>query len=300
VDFKKKLAIVEINGMEIEVFMGESLFNNVNYYYEKAKQCELKSEKTKNALSMISKKMAPKQDVVKVEKRKPYWFEKFHFVPLNNYIVIGGKNAQQNEIIVKKHLTNLYFHCSVQGGSSVALEPQKIVVDGLVNVDNSEIAALVSLCMSKCWDARVVQPVFSVAADQVSKSAPTGEFITKGSFVIRGKKNEINVFRLEYGVGILFRITSPESSDSLHFSVDPIGEIEHAMVVTAPWSLIKTYKYKAKLVFGLSKKGQIAKDLMKKFAAEAEGDQKEFIRKIHIDEYLNVLIGNAKLGKFKD
>lgn len=42
--------------------------------------------------------------------------------------------------------------------------------------------------------------------DQVSKSAPTGEYLTTGSFMIRGKKNYLTQSQLIMGLGIMFRL----------------------------------------------------------------------------------------------
>ena len=37
--------------------------------------------------------------------RKPYWFERFHwFVSSENYLVLSGRDAQQNELLVKRYL----------------------------------------------------------------------------------------------------------------------------------------------------------------------------------------------------
>lgn len=41
---------------------------------------------------------------------------------------------------------------------------------------------------------------------QVSKSAPSGEYLPTGSFMIRGKKNFLNPPKLELGLGLLFKI----------------------------------------------------------------------------------------------
>jgi len=46
-----------------------------------------------------------------------YWFEKFHwFISTENFLVIAGRDAQQNEMIVKKYLdvhTDIYVHAGV-------------------------------------------------------------------------------------------------------------------------------------------------------------------------------------------
>jgi hypothetical protein len=53
-----------------------------------------------------------------------------------------------------------------------------------------------------------------VNADQVSKSAPTGEFLSTGSFMVRGKKNFLPPAQLLLGFGVLFRIS--EESKARH------------------------------------------------------------------------------------
>lgn len=42
--------------------------------------------------------------------------------------------------------------------------------------------------------------------DQVSKTAPTGEYLTTGSFMIRGKKNFLPPSHLILGLSFLFRL----------------------------------------------------------------------------------------------
>lgn len=321
VDFKKNTAQIRLGDRDVDVCIDKNVHYNISRYYEKAKACELKIERTHNAIKKLAKKVVAERKPMAAEKRKPYWFEKFHFVLLPGKIVLSGKNAQQNEILVKKFLRGLYFHCSVQGGSSVILETFNCVMNaGSEEYENASrlfgeseiirIAGEVALCMSKCWDMRIPHPVFYVNADQVSKSAPTGEYLAKGSFLIRGKKNDIQVYRLEYGVGILFRVEgplnnaaesagSPEEGERLYFSTDPrTRKIVHSMVVTGPWSLLRQYKYKAKLVQGNAKKGKLVKELQALFNKESDGAENEFIRKIHVDEYMNVLFPNIRLGKF--
>jgi hypothetical protein len=44
--------------------------------------------------------------------RKPAWYERFHwFISSENYLVISGRDAQQNELIVKR-----YFRCGRRFG----------------------------------------------------------------------------------------------------------------------------------------------------------------------------------------
>ena len=49
-------------------------------------------------------------------------------------------------------------------------------------------------------------PILLFSTSQVSKSAPTGEYLTTGSFMIRGKKNYLPPSHLILGFGILFKL----------------------------------------------------------------------------------------------
>lgn len=68
--------------------------------------------------------------------------------------------------------------------------------------------------ISIAWDAKVVAGAWWVNNDQVSKTAPTGEYLTTGSFMIRGKKNYLPPCQLVMGLGFLFRLE--ESSIERH------------------------------------------------------------------------------------
>jgi predicted ribosome quality control (RQC) complex YloA/Tae2 family protein len=46
-----------------------------------------------------------------------------------------------------------------------------------------------SVCRSGAWNQKVITSAFWVYSEQVSKTAPSGEYLTTGSFMIRGKKN---------------------------------------------------------------------------------------------------------------
>jgi hypothetical protein len=71
-------------------------------------------------------------------------------------------------------------------------------------------AAVFEVCHSRAWDAKIITEVYWVQADQVSKTPPTGLYISTGSFIIRGKRNFITPNKLELGFTLMFSL-SPES-----------------------------------------------------------------------------------------
>ncbi|KAJ2892348.1 hypothetical protein GGI21_005635, partial [Coemansia aciculifera] len=72
-------------------------------------------------------------------------------------------------------------------------------------------AGIMSVCQSRAWDAKIVTSAWWVEAAQVSKTAPTGEYLSTGSFMIRGKKHFLPPTQLVYGFGFLFRLADDES-----------------------------------------------------------------------------------------
>lgn len=59
--------------------------------------------------------------------RRSFWFEKFRwFVTTDNYLVLSGRDMQQNEMLVKRYLKrgDLYVHADVHGAATtVGLMP---------------------------------------------------------------------------------------------------------------------------------------------------------------------------------
>jgi hypothetical protein len=68
-----------------------------------------------------------------------------------------------------------------------------------------------TICKSSAWNSRMVTSAWWVESHQVSKTAPTGEYLTVGSFMIRGKKTFLPPTQLEMGLGVLFRLGDDES-----------------------------------------------------------------------------------------
>jgi predicted ribosome quality control (RQC) complex YloA/Tae2 family protein len=54
-------------------------------------------------------------------------------------------------------------------------------------------AGTMAICNSAAWDAKVVTSAWWVNHDQVSKTAPSGEYLTTGSFMIRGQYRQFKL-----------------------------------------------------------------------------------------------------------
>lgn len=168
--------------------------------------------KAKQQLAEAQKK---KQRIQVMPNRKTYWFEKFAwFITSDNYLVVAGQDAQQNEQLVKKYLRpgDAYLHAEVHGAATCILRAKRRRrSDGKTQVIPLSDQALreagtFTTCRSSAWSSKMVCSAYWVESHQVSKTAPTGEYLTVGSFMIRGRKNFLPPSSLEMGMGVLFRL----------------------------------------------------------------------------------------------
>jgi len=211
----------------VTVFIKESAHGNARNMFAAYRASKEKEEKTMEASTMalkaaeakaklqLAEAQKKKQRVQVLPQRKAYWFEKFAwFITSDNYLVVAGKDAQQNEQLVKRYLRpgDAYLHAEVHGAATCILRAKRRRrKDGKTQVMPLSDQALrdagtFTICRSAAWSSKMVTSAYWVESHQVSKTAPTGEYLTVGSFMIRGRKNFLPASSLEMGLGVLFRL----------------------------------------------------------------------------------------------
>ena len=187
---------------------------NAENYYEKSKKAKRKTkgaliaiENTKKQLEEIKSKKDSAMENISVPKKRVKknlkWYEKLRwFVSSDNVLVVGGRDANSNESVVKKYLepNDIYLHADIHGATSTAIKLNGNKLNDNLLKESGEFAASFSSAWSKGFTS---QDVFWVHPDQVSKTPEAGEFLAKGSFVIRGHRNYIRGARLKLAVGIV-------------------------------------------------------------------------------------------------
>ena len=133
-------------------------------------------------------------------KTKEYWFERYKwFITSNGHLVIAGRDAHSNDKLVKKHLkaTEKFAHADIHGA------PSTVIVNGAeADEEEMEEVCAFALSHSKAWMTGAQEgTAYWVLPDQVSKMPQSGEFVPRGAFVIRGKRNYIYHLPLELAVG---------------------------------------------------------------------------------------------------
>ncbi|CAF1615595.1 unnamed protein product [Adineta ricciae] len=207
--------------VRVDVDLALTAFANAKRYFEHKKQSSQKHQRTieagekaiKSASKRTNELLKEVERVATVTKaRKVYWFEKFYwFISSDNYIVLGGRDQQQNELLVKRHLRpgDLYVHADLHGATSVVI---KNPTGDEVPPRTLQEAGILACCHSAAWEAKVPAPAYWVKHDQVSKSAPTGEYITTGAFMIRGKRNYLPSTPLNFGFALLFKFDESDQA----------------------------------------------------------------------------------------
>jgi predicted ribosome quality control (RQC) complex YloA/Tae2 family protein len=178
--------------MRIRLFLDKPLHESAAAYYEEAKEVRKKAkgveeaiEQTKKELKEHQKKKEEQKKQIRIKAEKK-WFEKFHyFMTSGNRMAIGGRNAQQNDLVFSKHMDSkdLFFHADIQGGTAL------IVKDGTTAMEKElKECAQFAASFSKAWDnANAMVDVYSVKKEQLSKHAHGG-YIPAGAFAIIGRR----------------------------------------------------------------------------------------------------------------
>ncbi len=119
----------------VEILIDETVHQNAQRYYKKARKIKEKLEGAKNAVmeteEILSREIKKKEKsdskgkVVSLKRQKKLWFERYKWTIVDNMrFLIGGKDAKSNDTIVKKHLktNDLYFHADLHGAPSCVLK----------------------------------------------------------------------------------------------------------------------------------------------------------------------------------
>lgn len=196
----------------ITLEINKTIEQNAALYYEKAKKIKKKIEGAKKALEETKKKLEKLEkerakeekkqiSTTKVIKTKKEWYEKFRwFISSEGLLVIGGRDATTNEIIIKKHTDkdDLVFHTDMVGSPFF-----------IIKADNKKVgektikeAADATVTFSRAWRLGLQgSSVFYCKPEQLTKQAPPGEYILRGGFVTKGKLNYIEN-KINCAVGI--------------------------------------------------------------------------------------------------
>jgi predicted ribosome quality control (RQC) complex YloA/Tae2 family protein len=197
VAFHPDEAAVEIDmGKKVKIFVHETVEQNAGRYYDVIKK--FKKKKVGALLAMKTfkpKKKAIHHDIVPMKK---LWYHRFRwFVTSDGVVVLGGRDASQNEELVKKYMTggDLFVHADVHGASVVIVKGKTEKMD--------EVAQFAASYSGAWRSGHFSADVYSALPNQVSKTPESGEFVTRGSFIVRGERTYYRDVPLAVGIGLV-------------------------------------------------------------------------------------------------
>jgi predicted ribosome quality control (RQC) complex YloA/Tae2 family protein len=197
VAFYPEDAAVEIDiGQRVKIFVHEGIEQNAGRYYDLIKKFRKKKEGALKAM----KTAPPKKKEVRREFvfMKKLWYHRFRwFVTSDGVVVLGGRDASQNDELVKKYMggQDTFVHADVHGASVV-------IVKG--KTDRMDEVAQFAASYSGSWrSGHFSADVYSALPEQVSKTPESGEFISRGSFIVRGERTYYRNVPLAVGIGLM-------------------------------------------------------------------------------------------------
>ncbi len=197
VAFYPEEAAVEIDiGKNVKIFVHEGIEQNAGRYYDVIKKFRRKKEGALKAMkTTLPKKKEQRRDFIPMKK---LWYHRFRwFVTSDGIVVLGGRDASQNEELVKKYMggQDLFVHADVHGASVVIVKGKTERMD--------EVAQFAASYSGAYRSGHFSADVYSALPSQVSKTPESGEFISRGSFIVRGERTWYRNVPLAVGIGLM-------------------------------------------------------------------------------------------------
>lgn len=289
IDESKGLIEIDLFGTLVEIYISSKIPKNAERYYERAKAlkgklkgAKIALEHTKDLLEKTDSKdfIMPDSIPQRRVRIKEHWYSRFRwFKTSDGFLVVGGRDADTNEELVKKYMVkdDIFFHTQAHGAPVVIVktEGEKPSEEGLREV------ATFAVSYSNVWKAGQFEgDCYFVQPEQVSKTPESGEYIEKGSFIIRGKRNYFKKIQTEACIGI------------------EIAEETRALG-GPPSAVKKIAKYFLEIEPGEKDQNELSKEVSKYFFEVCENEDKRVIKEVASSDKIAKLLppGKSRIKK---
>jgi predicted ribosome quality control (RQC) complex YloA/Tae2 family protein len=270
----------------------KTLFESASEFYKRSKRAKQKMEGAQVALNDYLSRLQeakakvdeaqalefvkPAEALGMLEKRRvkrKEWFEKFRwFVSSDGFLVVAGKDAVTNEVLIKKYTDSgdVVFHADIVGAPFVVIKREEREPGEKCLREAGEFAA----AFSRGWrEGFASVDVYWVKPEQLSKGAPSGESVGRGAFVVRGERNWMRGVPLRIAVGVAL----DEETGVGRIGGGPVEAVKAkttAHVVIVPGDLSGKELFKRVL---RSLAGKVSKDLREAILSLSVESAREFI-----------------------
>jgi predicted ribosome quality control (RQC) complex YloA/Tae2 family protein len=285
-DNKTLTVSVCIGGLRFGLNLRKSPFENAAEFYDSSKRAKQKlngartaMEETRQKLQQAEAKICkvealehtkPASIIEEIGKRRvtfKNWFEKFRwFVSSDEFLVVAGKDAVSNEVLIKKYTEpkDIVFHAEIVGAPFVVIKTAGKQPSEQTLNEASEFAA----AFSRGWQEGFASiDTYWVRPDQLKKSGPSGQYVAHGAFAVSGKRNWKRNVPLRVAVGVLV-----EKERATSFIGGPIDSVR-----------TKTQTYTV-IVPGSFAGKKLLEHIMMTLAEKMPTDQRQGVTKASIED----------------
>ncbi|MFB6089206.1 MAG: ribosome rescue protein RqcH, partial [Candidatus Aenigmatarchaeota archaeon] len=210
--------LIGLEDKELELDFRKSIEENAERLYEDSKWARDKQESAQEAREETEEKKEEvkekgKEDVeiksnkkapVRKKKQKDKWYYKYRWsITSEGFLVIGGKNAEQNEKVVKRQTNSndVVLHAEIHGAPFIVVKNDSMDQD-ITPLAIREAAELAGAYSSAWKEGLGNVDVYWVNPGQLTKNPPSGESLGKGAFMVEGKKNYLRKQELKLSIGV--------------------------------------------------------------------------------------------------
>ena len=279
---EKGIPMLKMDDAQVKIDLDSTLPSTASKLFDESK-------KQKGAIISIEKLIKKTEDKLEktIEKgeiargslgftdiRKKDWYERYRwFFTSDGILAVGGRDSSSNSALIRKHREKdeKIFHAEINGSPFFILKDRSEVLMPL-SIDETAHA---TVCFSRAWQASAYGlNSFWVMPDQVKKSAPTGQSMGKGSFMIYGTRNFIKVSSLKLAIGII------KADESFLLVCGPPEPIKKQCVCYAV----------------IEPGGSVISDVAKQIRAEFHKTDENFRKLFTIDDFVRALpTGSSKV-----
>ena len=282
IDEKNKIVHFFISKNPYQLSYNLTVFKSISKIYDKSKKID------RGIISLNQRLIDLKKSLIKektethllpvfthISHKKKKWYEKFKWtLSSNDNLIICGKDATTNEILVKKHAepNDVIFHTEMPGSPFVIVKPKENKISESTLIE----AAVFTASNSVAWKNKLFGVnVYYVKPDQLSKTPPTGEYLNKGSFAVKGNRTYMKT-ELKLAIGIVQK--------DLQF------------IVGHPQSIKKHCDHMISFKPGTKKKMEFTKEIVNKLLKM--NDENITWKKSQINTLIDEVIGLIPSGSF--
>ena len=284
-DGKSQTLSISLEGLRVGLDLKLTLFENAAVHYDRSKKAKQKMLSIKEALEESRGKIVDTgknleaaessertrsaemmEEAAERRVRKKAWFEKFRwFVSSDGFLVVGGKDAVSNEVLVKKYVEDgdVVFHADIVGAPFVTVRTDGKSLSEQALREAGQFAA----AYSRGWrEGFGSVDVYWVKPDQLSKTGPSGESVGHGAFAVSGQRNWQRGVALKLAVGVVLE------HGELRFVGGPVDAV-----------MAKTDVF-VTVVPGEKEGKEIARDVLGALVSKVSKDVKEKVLRASVEQ----------------